>query len=206
LKFEGFLAEVQICTITQRKVCFCRRLQHEIERLKSKNTELERQNLAMDCCSETDTDGDDHLSDCRSNASCSQEINKSGSAGSKSLAGAEGLNDNLPLISLLRSHKNSPRTKSTQEEMHNISTWPTEASPKCFSKTASDQQTVLSRKRIRIVLSDDEDEMHDKVDCPRERLNRCPPEDVATSNGCGFNFFFLIRNDELIYDLKFHFY
>ncbi|KAJ6991180.1 hypothetical protein NC653_019397 [Populus alba x Populus x berolinensis] len=160
-----------------------RRLQREIERLKSKNTELERQNLATDCCSETDTEGDDHLSDCRSNASCSQEINKSGSTRSKSLAGAEGLNDDLPLISLLRSHKNSPRTKSTQEEMHNTSTWPTEASPKCFSKTASDQQTVLSRKRIRIVLSDDEDEMHDKVDCSRERLNRCPPEDVATSNG-----------------------
>jgi hypothetical protein len=165
-------------------------LQHEIERLKSKNTELERQNLATDCCSETDTEGDDHLSDCRSNASCSQEINKSGSAISKSLAGAEGLNDDLPLISLLRSHKNSPRTKSTQEEMHNTSTWPTEASPKCFSKTASDQQTVLSRKRIRIVLSDDEDEMHDKVDYSRERLNRCPPEDVATSNGCGFKLLF----------------
>ncbi|KAJ6289266.1 hypothetical protein OIU76_025139 [Salix suchowensis] len=67
--------------------------------------------------------------------------------------------------------------------MHNTSTWPTKASPQCFSKTASDQQTVLSRKRIRIVLSDDEDEMHDEVDCSRERLNRCPPEDVATSNG-----------------------
>ncbi|KAJ6677814.1 PROTEIN TONSOKU [Salix viminalis] len=111
-----------------------RRLQHEIEKLKSENWEIERKNLAADCCSETDTEGDDHLSDCRSNASCSQEINESGSAGSKYLA-------------------------------------------------ASDQQTVLSRKRIRIVLSDDEDEMHDEVDCSRERLNRCPPEDVATSNG-----------------------
>uniref|UniRef100_A0A6N2LC22 Protein TONSOKU n=1 Tax=Salix viminalis TaxID=40686 RepID=A0A6N2LC22_SALVM len=160
-----------------------RRLQHEIEKLKSENWEIERKNLAADCCSETDTEGDDHLSDCRSNASCSQEINESGSAGSKYLAGAEGLNDDLPLISLLRSHKNSPRIKSTQEEMHNTSTWPTKASPQCFSKTASDQQTVLSRKRIRIVLSDDEDEMHDEVDCSRERLNRCPPEDVATSNG-----------------------
>ncbi|KAG5241972.1 protein TONSOKU [Salix suchowensis] len=160
-----------------------RRLQHEIEKLKSENWEIEKKNLAADCCSETDTEGDDHLSDCRSNASCSQEINESGSAGSKYLAGAECLNDDLPLISLLRSHKNSPRTKSTQEEMHNTSTWPTKASPQCFSKTASDQQTVLSRKRIRIVLSDDEDEMHDEVDCSRERLNRCPPEDVATSNG-----------------------
>ncbi|KAJ6419255.1 hypothetical protein OIU84_029382 [Salix udensis] len=160
-----------------------RRMRHEIEKLKSENWEIERKNLAADCCSETDTEGDDHLSDCRSNASCSQEINESGSAGSKYLAGAEGLNDDLPLISLLRSHKNSPRTKSTQEEMHNTSTWPTKASPQCFSKTASDQQTVLSRKRIRIVLSDDEDEMHDEVDCSRERLNRCPPEDVATSNG-----------------------
>ncbi|KAJ6733734.1 PROTEIN TONSOKU [Salix koriyanagi] len=167
-----------------------RRLQHEIEKLKSENWEIERKNLAADCCSETDTEGDDHLSDCRSNASCSQEINESGSAGSKYLAGADGLNDDLPLISLLRSHKNSPRTKSTQEEMHNTSTWPTKASPQCFSKTASDQQTVLSRKRIRIVLSDDEDEMHDEVDCSRERLNRCPPEDcgqaIPAISACAF--------------------
>ncbi|CAK7355042.1 unnamed protein product [Dovyalis caffra] len=159
-----------------------RRLQQEIEKTKSKNREFEKHNLATDCCSETDTEGDNHLSDCRSNASCSQEISKSNSARLKSLAGAEELIDDLPLISLLQSRKASPRRKPTQAERHNTSTRPTEASPKCLSKTASDQQTVLGRKRIRIVLSDDEDEMHDEVDCSRERLNSCPVEDVATSN------------------------
>ncbi|KAJ9177779.1 hypothetical protein P3X46_012953 [Hevea brasiliensis] len=105
-----------------------RRLQIEIDNLKqSKRRELERQNLVRDCCSETDTDGDDHLSDIRDNASHSQQTSKSSSTQSKLIA------DNC----------------NTYDK-------PTEDSPKCLSKTTSSQQTIIGRKR-RVILSDDED-------------------------------------------------
>ncbi|KAF2284389.1 hypothetical protein GH714_021374 [Hevea brasiliensis] len=67
-----------------------RRLQIEIDNLKqSKRRELERQNLVRDCCSETDTDGDDHLSDIRDNASHSQQTSKCSSTQSKLIADDE---------------------------------------------------------------------------------------------------------------------
>lgn len=35
-------------------------------------------------------------------------------------------------------------------------------------RSDNDQQTNLDRKRIRVILSGDEDERHDEVDCSRE--------------------------------------
>ncbi|KAG8642972.1 hypothetical protein MANES_12G152000v8 [Manihot esculenta] len=120
------------------------KLQREISHLKqSKRRELERQNLARDCCSETDTDGD--VSDIRDNASHSPQTSKSSSAQSKLLA------DNC----------------NTFDE-------PAEDSPKCLSKTSS-QQTIIGRKR-RVILSDDEDSCY-------RRFHRCPAEDVTTDDG-----------------------
>lgn len=69
-----------------KKILLFSKLQLEISHLKqSKRRELERQNLARDCCSETDTDGD--VSDIRDNASHSPQTSKSSSAQSKLLAG-----------------------------------------------------------------------------------------------------------------------
>lgn len=166
----------------------CRRLQEEIEYLKkSKSRELETQNLSRDCCSETDTEGDDCLSNGRPNVSCSPNVSKSSSARSKSLAGVEELNDDVPLISLLQSSKHSPKKKTARAENLNTSSNLIEASANCLSKTTScNQQTVVGRKRVRVVLSDDEDEMHDEVDCSKGRLNRCLVEDIATSDECAF--------------------
>lgn len=143
----------------------------------SKTGELATQNSEKECCSETETEGDAHLSDWRSNASSSER--------SKSLCVAGDLNDDLPLISLLQSRKSSPRKKTAHAVTHKASSKPNEDSAKCLSKAASDQQTALGRKRVRIILSDDEDEAHDEMNCSQERLNSSPVEDVATCDERG---------------------
>jgi hypothetical protein len=168
----------------------CRRLQLLIDQLKqSKDKELERHNLAEDCCSETDTEGNDHFSESRSNARCSQDMSKSNSSRLKSVAGVEELNDDVPLISLLRSSKDSPKTEAAQLGKHNIFTRPTKVSPKSVSKSTSNQQTVVGRKRVRLILSDDENEMPNEVVCSKVRSDRWPVEAVATSDECGFKLF-----------------
>ncbi|XP_065875046.1 protein TONSOKU [Euphorbia lathyris] len=159
-----------------------RRLQREISNLKrSKRQELETVNLARDYCSETDTDGDGHLSDARPNESYSPETSKSSSTNSKHANGVEELNDDVPLISFLHSHKHSSQKQTTYTESCNTSTKSTEASPKCLSK-ASNQQTIVGRKRVRVILSDDEGEMNDE-NCFEGLTRRCSvPQHIATSD------------------------
>ncbi|KAK8271273.1 hypothetical protein V6Z12_D11G252100 [Gossypium hirsutum] len=133
-----------------------RRLQLEIDKLKqSKVEELDEKHIATDCCSETDTEGDDHCSDDMSSA-CLEVLRKSGSNGSVPLAASGESNDDLPLISLIRPSKKSPKDKTTDTANNNISKEPDETSPKSLSKSTSNQQTVVGRKRVRLVLSDDE--------------------------------------------------
>ncbi|XP_062147613.1 protein TONSOKU [Alnus glutinosa] len=175
-----------------------RRLQLLIDQLKqSKDKELERHNLAEDCCSETDTEGNDHFSESRSNARCSQDMSKSNSSRLKSVAGVEELNDDVPLISLLRSSKDSPKTEAAQLGKHNIFTRPTKVSPKSVSKSTSNQQTVVGRKRVRLILSDDENEMPNEVVCSKVWSDRWPVEAVATSDE------FKSKNNSASRDCKF---
>jgi hypothetical protein len=165
----------------------CRRLQLLIDKLKqSKDKEFERHILEEDCCSETDTEGNDHFSESsRSSARCSQDMSKSNSSRLKSVASVEELSDDVPLISLLQSNKDSPKTEAAQLEKHNIFTRTTKASPKSVSKSTSNQQTV-GRKRVRLILSDDENDMPNEVVCSKGRPDRGPVEAVATSDECGF--------------------
>ncbi|KAL9462342.1 hypothetical protein AB3S75_000365 [Citrus x aurantiifolia] len=129
-----------------------RRLQHEIDKLKeSKSEDLEAHDVARDCCSETDTEGNDHLPDVRSSACFPAEMSKSDSGRSKNLAGLE----------------------------ENIPTEPRELTPKTLSKSTISQQTGGGRKRIRVVLSDDEGDI-DNEGGLKGRLQKCPVEGVAT--------------------------
>ncbi|XP_017977769.1 PREDICTED: protein TONSOKU isoform X1 [Theobroma cacao] len=158
-----------------------RRLQLEIDKLKqSKTKELEAKHVTMDCCSETDTEGDDHCSDNMSNA-YSGVMSKSNSNKSASLAASGELNDDLPLISLIRPSKRSSKTETAPSGKYNISTEPDEAFPSSLSKSTRNQQTVVGRKRVRVVLSDDEGDMHDEVEGSAGRLHECPVN-VAASN------------------------
>ncbi|KAF8411665.1 hypothetical protein HHK36_004223 [Tetracentron sinense] len=160
-----------------------RRLQVVIDNLKrSTDGENVAQNLASDCCSETETEGDDRLSDNKSNAYNSPKISESAFIRSKLPTNVEEFNDDVPLISLLRSNKISSKLKTAQIEKPSSSSKPTEASPRSSSKAIGNQQTVVGRKRVRVVLSDDEGEIHDEADYSRGTLNKCVVEDVATSD------------------------
>ncbi|XP_012086071.1 protein TONSOKU isoform X1 [Jatropha curcas] len=158
-----------------------RRLNHEIVKLE-KQRELEMQNFARDCCSETDTDGDNHMSDILSNASDPLQISKSSSTKSKFLDSElqlKGDDDDVPLTSFFHLSKSLSRKKPAHGENSDTSYTPAAASKKCMSKRTSNQQTVVGRKRVRmVVLSDDEDEMYDE-DCHTGSSNRCLVKDVA---------------------------
>ncbi|KAK3211640.1 hypothetical protein Dsin_016346 [Dipteronia sinensis] len=160
-----------------------RRLQLAIDKLKESETRnVGAKDVAgEDCCSETDTEGNDQKSDSRSSACCSLDLVKSRSSTSKTLAGVEveELNDDLPLISFLQSSKSSPKMKTPYIEKQNISSKPTEASPRSLSKSTN---SIVGRKRIRVVLSDDEGEMDDELECLKGRVHKCPVEAVATSD------------------------
>ncbi|KAA8531034.1 hypothetical protein F0562_005743 [Nyssa sinensis] len=159
-----------------------RRLQLLIDKLKqSKSRELEAQNKVGDYCSESETEGDDLLSNSRSDVSCSPSKSNSNSK-ARSHTSLEELKDDAPLITLLRSPKNSPKLKSPHVEKPNASTNPNEGSPKCMSKSGGSQQTIVGRKRVRVILSDDEGEIHDDIEFSRGRPHKCPAESVATSD------------------------
>ncbi|RVW85361.1 Protein TONSOKU [Vitis vinifera] len=151
-----------------------RRLQYLIDKLKqSGNEKHEGRNIAEDCCSETDTEGDDCLSNSRSDPSCSVKKGKS-----KSDRGE--FKDDVPLISLLQSNKKLPKRNIA----HVDEVLPTGASHKSSSTSTSNQQTV-GHKRVRVVLSDDESEMQDEVACSNfecGRLHKCPVEDVGATD------------------------
>ncbi|XP_021899947.1 protein TONSOKU [Carica papaya] len=159
-----------------------RRLQLEIDNLKeSRRRELEAQNMKGECCSETDTEGNDHSSDSRTRLCNSREMCSSNSSGSKSLASAEEANDDVPLISLLRSSKTSPKLKEDLPDQEKIDK-PTKALVRTSSELTSNHQTIIGRKRVRVIISDDEDEVHNQLESSKGSLLEYPVEAVATSN------------------------
>lgn len=161
----------------------CRRLQLLINGLKqSKDKELERHNLAEECCSETDTEGNDHLSERRSNARCSPDASNWNYSISNSGASGEEPSDDVPLISFFGSCKNSTKNKSVQLKKHNNHSQTIKMSPKSLSKSTNNQQPVVGRKRVRVILSDDDSELPDEVECSKGTPDKCPVQFVATSD------------------------
>lgn len=138
-----------------------------------------------ECCSETDTEGNDHSSDSRTRLCNSREMCSSNSSGSKSLASAEEANDDVPLISLLRSSKTSPKLKEDLPDQEKIDK-PTKALVRTSSELTSNHQTIIGRKRVRVIISDDEDEVHNQLESSKGSLLEYPVEAVATSNKSGY--------------------
>lgn len=150
-----------------------RRLQVEIDRLKQlKHREFEEHNVAEDCCSETETEGDDQLSNSISSESCSQKISNSkySNRSTHCTKIEEVKDDDVPLISLLPTSKRSSHMKTS--EIKNLSKNSTEVPRKNLWKSTVNQQKVVGRKRVRVIVSDDEGETND--------------EGVATSDECVF--------------------
>lgn len=140
---------------------------------------------AEDCCSETDTEANDALSDSSSDECSLSETRKSCKSNfnsSKSLADLEEPNDAVTFISSFKRHERSPTIKSFDMEKCNASSNPSEFSPKSLSKSAGSQQTTIGRKRTRVVLSDDDEDEDEMMDFSKTRPHLCRGENSATSD------------------------
>ncbi|KAG8383782.1 hypothetical protein BUALT_Bualt04G0049500 [Buddleja alternifolia] len=156
-----------------------RRTKLLIDELKQmKNGQLETRDLLGDCCSETRTELDNLSTSDKSDGSFSPktyELNLR----SKSNDIDEELNENIPLISLLRSNKKMSKPRTAWRVVPNASPGP------CGSPTLSISRSTgsltVNRKRVRVILSDDEAENEEA--CSSERMVRkCPAEGIATSD------------------------
>lgn len=160
-------------------IALCRRLQLTIDKLKERKAQdLGAEDLARDCCSETESEGNGSKSDGRSSASCSLDVATPRSNKPKGLAGSEPeeLEDDIPLISILQSRKISGKTRTTNVEKQKIS-----SKPPVASSNSTDR--VICRKRVRVVLSDDEGEMENGSE---GRVSKYTRESIATSDKCVF--------------------
>ncbi|KAL6523140.1 hypothetical protein OROHE_016435 [Orobanche hederae] len=156
-----------------------RRTKLLIDKLKqSKNEEGEPEGFLGDCCSETETELDNLLTDDRSDGSFSMKKYKPNPMGEKSSDVEDELNEKVPIISLLQSNK------ITAKADFFCGIAPNATSKSCGSPTRSISRSTGSftanRKRVRLILSDDEGE---KEDCRSERMVRkCSAEGIATSD------------------------
>ncbi|OMO57086.1 Leucine-rich repeat, ribonuclease inhibitor subtype [Corchorus capsularis] len=156
-----------------------RTLQSEIDELKQSKAEPEANHIRTDYWPETDTEVDDNISDNISNAD-SRVMSKCNSNRSAHVAATEDFNDDVPLISLIQSSKRSLKSKAAQTGKYNSSTEPDKALSKSLSKSTNNQQTVVGRKRVRIILSDDEGDMNDEVEGSAGRLDKWPVDTAAS--------------------------
>ncbi|KAK6922850.1 Tetratricopeptide repeat [Dillenia turbinata] len=155
-----------------------KRLQNVIENLKQSKSKELNAHKSIDCCPETDAEEDDCLSNSRSSA-CQFTKKSNSSPGKPNSVPSVELEDDMPLISLLLSLKNSPGSKTAHSGKRNALIV---NSPKISFKSISNQENGVARKRARIVLSDDEGETVDGLDCPNDKIHIIPLEDVATSD------------------------
>ncbi|XP_055832126.1 protein TONSOKU isoform X3 [Solanum dulcamara] len=133
-----------------------RRLQSSIDKLKqSKIGDLEAQYVAGDCCSESETEvgNQSPITSYDSISPKTTKLEKSKSHGSKDEF------EDLPLISLIRPKKNLSKLKSAYVETTIASTELPDSSSLSMSRPAGSQ--TVGRKRVRLILSDDEDDNED---------------------------------------------
>ena len=159
---------------------FYRRLKLLIDKLKeSKEKEAAAKNMSEDCCSETDTEADDYLSNSGSDNFCFPKTISQ----SKAPTTGEELEDDAPLMSLYQSIKSSSKNKTGHKESLLNSTKQAEQSPSSLKNQTSDHQTIVSRKRVRVILSDDDDE----VECSSRKDHDCLVDDLPTYNASMFS-------------------
>ncbi|KAL2342941.1 hypothetical protein Fmac_004226 [Flemingia macrophylla] len=150
-----------------------RRLKLLIDKLKkSEEKEAEAKSMQEDCCSETDTEADDYLSNSGSDDFCFTKTNSR----SKTMNAGEELKDDAPLMSLYQSIKGSSKKKAGYKESLTNSTKQDAQSPSSQKNQSNDHQTVVGRKRVRVILSDDDDE----VECSSRKNHDCLVEDLPT--------------------------
>ncbi|KAF7840080.1 Protein TONSOKU [Senna tora] len=154
-----------------------RRLKLLIDKLKkSIDKEPETKDLPDHFCSETDTEPDDYMSN-----NDSDDFSPKKSRRSKTISAGEELNDDMHVTSPVPPRKSSSQIAGYVESFSN-SNKQAEQSPRNLPKITGNHQKAVGCKRIRVVLSDDEEENDDEM----ERLNRMPHDyqldDLAASD------------------------
>lgn len=124
-------------------------------------------------CSETKTELDSPSTDDMSDGSFSPNKHKRNSWKANSNDIDDELNENIPLISLRKSNKRKAKRRPACGAAPNASSRP-HGSPAQSISRSSDSLTV-NRKRVRIILSDDEGESDE---------DRSPVEGIGTSDEC----------------------
>lgn len=173
-----------------------RKLQSSVDKLKQSNIgDVEAQYVAGDCCSESETEVGNQ-SPITSYDSISPKAAKLGLKKSKS-HGSKDESEDLPLISLIRPSKNLSKLKSAYVETTIASTELPDSSAPSMSRPAGSQ--AVGRKRVRVILSDGEDDNEDVYSssrtistpqdgemghCSRRTSHKCSVETVATSDEC----------------------
>ncbi|GAB2254133.1 hypothetical protein Droror1_Dr00021942 [Drosera rotundifolia] len=157
-----------------------RKLEQKIHALKQLvDVEPRIQGLDGDICPESETEGDggpyDYKSDC------------SGSPGIEHIAtSARLVYDNKvqdePLISPVRSAKKLSKHRLHCEKSLQASPIFLEGPSKSMCRSTDTSQTAVGRKRVRLVLSDNEDEMHDQNKSPRRKQQSYGAKEVSVSN------------------------
>nr|XP_018681426.1 PREDICTED: protein TONSOKU isoform X2 [Musa acuminata subsp. malaccensis] len=151
-----------------------RKLQQDIQMLKSLLKEDALKDQQSDYCSETETEGGNLSTDILG-LSASQDSDDSAKSRPSLLACVEDLDDDVPLASLGRLSKSSAKIKMSQLDSLGVRTTASsnhaQASSRDLSKSRDDQQHV-DRKRVRVVLSDDEADDPDEMNGSRQKLHR----------------------------------
>ncbi|GAB2283147.1 hypothetical protein Dimus_017676 [Dionaea muscipula] len=158
-----------------------RRLKLKINNLKQLvDVEPAKEGGDEDFCLESETEGDGGLSDDKHHSSDSPEI-EGFVTSARPASDSEEVQAHKPLISPLRSAKKLGKRKLDRAK--SLQTSPVgEGSILSLCRSTDTSQTAVGRKRVCVLLSDNEDEMHEPTKCPR-RLQEChAAEEAAISN------------------------
>lgn len=146
---------------------------------------LEEQKRSADSCSETDTDEGDHRLHSMTDASSSERMSELPSNRSKPQVLADEFDEDVPLVSLFQCGKSSTKQKATCVSSTKLSP-NSEASPLNLRNPTQSPQNVVGRKRVRVVLSDDEDDVLDDARAPQGQHYMSSAEGVASSDESEF--------------------
>ncbi|XP_042025536.1 protein TONSOKU-like isoform X2 [Salvia splendens] len=151
-----------------------------IDKLKqSKDAEIQPGGSLRDFCSETQTELDNLSADDKSDGSFSPKEHKANAHGVKSYDTCDESEEDITLMSLLRSRKGK------RKKIPTCGTTPVASSIPCGSPARSLSRSsgslTVNRKRVRIILSDDEGENDDNI-CSDRIGSRCLMEGIATSD------------------------
>ena len=158
--------QFQVFHFTHTLFLLSSELKETIQNLKESEHAEKAECSTQDECSETDSEGHANVSNDRPNACSSPQTPNS--LRSERLADLDEANDDVPLISFLQPGKRLFKRKQVSGKQDAD----TDQTKKDFSVVADSQQTVAGRKRIRVILSDDESETEYELGCPKDSSHK----------------------------------